>query len=418
MKTTRPFRLLAPLIALSLAPLAAAPVRADDAPARAFDATVAWASFEKLLHEQYGYFDRSGIDGDAILSAFAARAKAARSDKEFVDTLQLISYNFADPHFVVGPFDAEDWTTIPTSSDLFGTYDGTAFRIGETRFDGDAFGKGVRAGMIVVLIDGKESRAAVEDVTGRPFTSLSPVQIGFAFNVALAGRHRHPRTLEVATARQRRIFALAATADQSKRVQAGPLISVERQGALGIIRINNSLGNQETIGQFAQAVATLADTTALLIDLRNTPSGGNTSVARGIMGHFVDHDRPYQMHVIPYESRVLGPTRKFVEYVAPYGTRYAGKVYVAGGHWTGSMGEGLMIGFDAIGATTVGTELAHLLGGLSNETIEGSAAKIDIGTEQLFTITGLPRGDYRPSIYVANAERSAKIDPVLTSIGR
>ena len=201
-------------------------------------------------------------------------------------------------------------------------------------------------------------------------------------------------------------------------MQAGPLISVERQGALGIIRINNSLGNQETIGQFAQAVATLADTTALLIDLRNTPSGGNTSVARGIMGHFVDHDRPYQMHVIPYESRVLGPTRKFVEYVAPYGTRYAGKVYVAGGHWTGSMGEGLMIGFDAIGATTVGNELAHLLGGLSNETIEGSAAKIDIGTEQLFTITGLPRGDYRPSIYVENAERNAKIDPVLTAIGR
>lgn len=329
-----------------------------------------------------------------------------------------MSYNFADPHFVVGPFDAEDWTTIPTSSDLFGTYDGTTFRIGETRFDGDAFGKGVRSGMMVVRVDGKAPRVAVEEVTGRPFTSLSPVQIGFAFNVALAGRHRHPRTLEVATGRQHRTFALAATSNQAKRIQAGPLVSVERQGALGIIRINNSLGNQQTIGQFVNALATLADTTTLLIDLRDTPSGGNTSVARGIMGHFVDHDRPYQMHVIPYESRVLGPTRKFVEYVAPYGTRYAGKVYVAGGRWTGSMGEGLMIGFDAIGATTVGSELAHLLGGLSNETIDGSAAKIDIGTEQLFTVSGLPRADYRPNIYVANAERRGIVDPVLTAIGQ
>lgn len=159
-------------------------------------------------------------------------------------------------------------------------------------------------------------------------------------------------------------------------------------------------------------MATLADTTALLIDLRNTLSGGNTSVARGIMGHFVDHDRPYQMYVIPYESRVLGPTRKFMEYVAPYGARYAGKVYVAGGHWTGSMGEGLMIGFDAIGATTAGSELAHLLGGLSNETIDGSAAKVDIGTEQLFTVTGLPRADYGPRIYLANAERNGTLDPV------
>jgi carboxyl-terminal processing protease len=418
MRTVRPFSLRAPLIALSLALLAAAPVRADDAPSAPFNATAAWAAFEKLLHEQYGYFDRPGIDGDAILSVFAARAKAARSDKEFVDTLQLVSYNFADPHFVVGPFDAEDWTTIPTSSDLFGAYDGTTFRISETRSGGDAFAKGIRPGMMVVRVDGKAPRAAVEDVTGRPFASLSPVQVGFAFNVALAGRHRHPRTLEVATGRLRQTFTLAATSKQSKRIEAGPLVSVERQGALGIIRINNSLGKQETIGQFANAMATLANTTTLLIDLRDTPSGGNTSVARGIMGHFVDHDLPYQMHVIPYESRVLGPTRKFMEYVAPYGTRYAGKVYVAGGHWTGSMGEGLMIGFEAIGATTVGSELAHLLGGLSNETIDGSAAKVDIGTEQLFTVTGLPRADYRPRIYLANAERNETLDPVLTAIGR
>jgi carboxyl-terminal processing protease len=136
------------------------------------------------------------------------------------------------------------------------------------------------------------------------------------------------------------------------------------------------------------------------------------------MGHFVDHDRPYQMHVIPYESRVLGPTRKFVEYVASYGTRYNGKVFVAGGHWTGSMGEGLMIGFDAIGATTVGSELAHLLGGLSNETIDGSAARIDLGTEQLFTVAGIPRANYRPQIYVPHTERQGSADPVVVAISR
>lgn len=213
---------------------------------------------------------------------------------------------------------------------------------------------------------------------------------------------------------------IEALDDQRQRgmIQAGPLLSVEHRGKLGIIRINNSLGDQALVGQFAQALATLADTTTLLIDLRATPSGGNTSVARGIMGHFVDHDMPYQMHVIPYETRVLGPTRRFVEYVAPYGTRYTGKVYVAGGRWTGSMGEGLMIGFDAIGATTIGSELAHLLGGLSNETIDGSAAKVDLGTEQLFTVAGLPRAAYRPQLYVANVERDGTRDPAVNVITR
>jgi carboxyl-terminal processing protease len=396
------------------------PLRAQDSakPQVPFDAAVSWSSFEKLLREQYGYFDRPGIDGNAILSQFAPRAKAARTDKEFVDTLQLVSHNFADPHFIVGPFEPGDWAIIPTSSDIFGAYDGVAFRIEDVRAGGDALSKGVRAGMTVLRIDGQTPQAAISTITGRPFGALSTAQIGFAFNIALAGRQKQVRSLEVLDGRNRRTFALAATIDQARRIKNGPLIDVERQGPLGIIRINNSLGEPALIGAFDKALASLADTATLLIDLRNTPSGGNTTIARGIMGHFVDHDRPYQMHVIPYETRVLGPTRKFVEYVAPYGLRYAGKVYVAGGRWTGSMGEGMMIGFDVIGATTVGSELAHLLGALSNETIKGSSAKIDLGTEQLFTINGLPREAYRPKKYLPQAERTDNSDPVLDLISK
>ncbi|WP_313393788.1 hypothetical protein [Sphingobium yanoikuyae] len=381
-----------------------------------FDASAAWLSFEKLLHENYGYFNRPGVDGDAVLAAFAEKAKAARSDKEFIDTLQLISHNFADPHFIVGPFDADDWAIIPTSSDLFGIYDGVSFRIDDVRGGGDAATKGVRSGMMVARIDGQPPRIAIEEITGRAFSELSPAQIGFSFNVALAGHRRRPRKLDVLDGDKRRSFALAATSDQANRIADGPLLEVERRGELGIIRINNSLGEQKLIVEFAHALASLRDTKTLLIDLRNTPSGGNTSVARGIMGHFVDHDRPYQMHVIPYETRVLGPARKFVEFVAPFGVRYPGKVYVAGGRWTGSMGEGLMIGFDAIGVTTIGSDLAHLLGALSNETIEGSSAKVDLGTEQLFTVNGLPREAYHPQILLERVEADDQSDPVIRAI--
>lgn len=413
----RPSRFLAVLTLLSLAaPVAASPPPAP-APTR-FDAGAAWSSFTKLLREQYGYFDRPGIDGEKILAAFAARARAAASDKEFIDTLQLVSRNFADPHFVVGPFDADDWSTIPTSSDLVGAYDRGTFRITQVRADSDALAKGVRHGMAVVAIDGQGPRAAIEQITGRAFAALSPPQVEFAFNVALAGHRRRPRTLEVATAGERRSFALAAAADQASRIRSGPLLEVERRGRLGIVRINNSLGDAALVGQFSKALARLSDTSMLLIDLRNTPSGGNTSIARGLLGHFVDRERPYQVHVIPYEARVLGPPRKFVEYVAPFGARYRGRVYVAGGRWTGSMGEGLMIGFDAIGATTVGSDLADLLGALSNRTIDGSAARIDLGTEQLFTVAGLPRAAYRPRLYLPHAERDSSSDPVLLAVER
>jgi hypothetical protein len=406
------------LVASALTLLASSPAWADDKALAPFDASIAWSSFSKLLHENYSYFDRPGIDGDTILAAFAARAKAARSDKEFIDTLQLVSHNFADPHFIVGPSDPADWSVVPTSSDLFGTFDGKAFTIDQVRAGSDALAKGARAGMEVRQIDGRSPRAAIEVITGRPFAALSTVQAVFAFNIALAGIARQPRSLDVVDGHVRSTLHLASARDQAKRLRDGPLLSVERYGTFGIIRINNSLGDYALIEQFAQALATLKDTTTLLIDLRETPSGGNTIVARGIMGHFVDHDRPYQMHVISSEGRVFGPTRKFVEYVTPYGAHYTGKVYVAGGRWTGSMGEGLMLGFDAIGATTVGSELAHLLGALSDDTIDGSAATVAIGTEELFTVTGLPRAAYRPQLYLPNTERDETHDPVLAAIGQ
>jgi carboxyl-terminal processing protease len=418
MKSTTPFRRAAFLAATSLTLLMSGPARAEDKASAPFDASVAWASFSKLLHENYSYFDRPGIDGDAILTAFAVRARAARSDKQFIDTLQLVSHNFADPHFIVGPSDPTDWSIIPTSSDLFGRFGGKKFVIDQVRSGSDALAKGMRAGMEVQRIDGRTPRVAIEMITGRPFAALSTVQANFAFNIALAGITRQPRSLNVVDEHARLTIHLAAARDQAKRLQDGPLLSVERHGSFGIIRINNSLGNDALIEQFAQALATLKDTTTLLIDLRETPSGGNTIVARGIMGHFVDHDRPYQMHIISSEGRMFGPTRKFVEYVTPYGAHYAGKVYVAGGRWTGSMGEGLMLGFDAIGATTVGSELAHLLGALSDDTIDGSAATVAIGTEELFTVTGLPRAAYRPQIYLAHTERDETHDPVLVAIGR
>lgn len=393
-----------------------APTIAQDASTPPFDAAVAWASFEKLLREEYAYFDRPSIDGSAILATFAARARAARSDKEFIDVLQLVAHNFADPHFIVGPLDRDDWSIIPTSSDIFGTYDGASFRVEEVRTDSDALAKGVRTGMVIRTIDGKALSALIEEIMGRSFAVLNAAQINFGLNIALAGHRGQPRSIRVTTGRGERLFRLSATVDQAKRVENGPLLEVKRQGSLGIIRINNSLGNNKLIPEFSKALAALGDTTTLVIDFRNTPSGGNTIVAKGIMGHFVTHDRPYQMHVISYEARKYGPTRKFVEYVAPFSTFYPGKVYAAGGRWTGSMGEGLMLGFDAIGATTVGTEFADLLGALSNKRIDGSKAKVDIGTEELFTVTGLPRAEYRPQVYLQRAERDIEGDPVLAAI--
>ncbi|TRW15200.1 S41 family peptidase [Glacieibacterium frigidum] len=387
------------LVALLL--LAAAPAEPR------FDATAAWGEFTTLLRTSYGYFQRPGVDGEAILKAFEARATAASDRAAFVDVLQRVAANFNDPHFVVGPFTDDDYGVIPTAGDLHAARKGGVAEIVAVRDDSAA---GLRRGDRITNIEGGTVDAAIARACGRPVAVLSAVQADYCLDMALAGVWKQPRRITLAGAGER---ALPATVAMVRRVAALPPLTIERRGGAAVIRVNNSLGRNETIAAFKDALAGLADAPVLVIDLRNTPSGGNTTVARGIMGHFVDAPRPYQMHVIPSEERQFGVPRRFVEYVMPIAPRYRGRVVVLGGHWTGSMGEGLMIGFDAIGVPTAGSRLGGLLGALSNEVLPLSGARVDIGEEQLFHVDGSPREDFRPRVFRAEAEARGPADPLL-----
>jgi carboxyl-terminal processing protease len=102
-----------------------------------------------------------------------------------------------------------------------------------------------------------------------------------------------------------------------------------------------------------------------------------------------------------------------VEYVLPLAPYYPGRVVVLGGHWTGSMGEGLLVGFHALGVRTAGSGLADLLGALFNEHLDLSDAKVDLGEEQLLQVNGQPREDFVPDIFQEACEGQPGDDPLL-----
>src|SRR4029450_12197822 len=85
------------------------------------------------------------------------------------------------------------------------------------------------------------------------------------------------------------------------------------------VRFNDSLGDSSVIDAFDHALAGFRNTRGLIVDLRNTPSGGNSSVARGILGRFVRREQPYQKHVLPPEERDTGVRRSWFELVSPRG---------------------------------------------------------------------------------------------------
>ena len=75
------------------------------------------------------------------------------------------------------------------------------------------------------------------------------------------------------------------------------------------------MGNNNLISIFDKALDSLLNYKNLVIDLTETPSGGNTTVARAIMGRFTDKILPYQVHEfdeVKYQTK-----RHWVEYVVP-----------------------------------------------------------------------------------------------------
>jgi carboxyl-terminal processing protease len=384
-----------------------------------FDAAKAWHEFSELLRLDYPYFERPGVDGPKIMALFAERARAVRSSAEFIALAKVVARNFADPHVQVGPGAPGDPGLVPTASDLYGdTIDGRCV-IRAVRAGSDAAAQGVPVGAAVVGIDGQDPASRVADLLGQPMAALSRVQAQHGLNLALAGVRGQPRLLVLrAGGGPPRTFRLQSPDELARAVAAAPALVSERRGNVGLIRFNNSLGRDEARTQFKTALQALLDTSTLVLDLRNTPSGGNTTVARAILGHFTARERPYQVHVVTGEERRFGVPRKFVELVAPLQPHYRGRVFVLAGRWTGSMGEGLVIGFDALGHTSVGSPMAHLLGALFHETLETSGARIELGEERMLHVNGTPREAFRPSIAVDPAEARPDGDPAFDAVLR
>ena len=376
----------------------------------AFAAAAGWAEFERELRSKYAYLDRAGQQ--AANEQFArSRAVASRAEtpEAFRRVLHQTALTFTDPHLIVGPFTDDDFNVVMTSADLDVALRGDRFVVADVRASSAADEAGVRPGWQVVAIDGVPTEEAALVPFGEVLPAPSPRQLAYGATLAANGRRGAPKR-RIVFERPDESEATPSLANprvQARVVDEMPPVTTRRVGAggtIGWVRFNNSVGDNETI----TAIRELADTDGLVIDRRNTPSGGNTEVARAVIGHFVDEPRAYQMHTIPFVEREYGVPRRFVEYAMPRAPRYEGPVAVLHGRWTGSMGEGVVIGLDAAADVhTVGSDMGDLLGALWNVDLPASGTRLDLGGEALFSPDGTPREDYVADTPLPSADRDA-----------
>lgn len=353
-------------------------------------------SIERLINENYAYPER--FEGGVMPMPARLREEAERVG----DRRALLLYAerallaLADHHAITGASLRDSWAVVPSYADLWIEQRGGAFVIEAVRAGSPAERAGIRAGDRLAAVDGVETGRAVAAFWAD--LGLEPTQgrAGFAARILAAGRRDRPRRLTVqAGGGLLRPIVLPSL----YAVQAGerpPLVAQESGRAL-LIRINDSLGDERTIAAFDAAMARARRGQRVVIDLTDTPSGGNTNVARAMLGWFVGRPTGYQVHSLPAEQRRTGIARQWIEQVLPRpGKRHHGPVEVRVGRWTGSMGEGLAIAFDALGARVAGTRMAGLLGAVYDHRLEHSGLVIKLPTERLAHVNGTPREAFVP----------------------
>jgi len=350
--------------------------------------------FCDFVRTEYAYFDSKATDWNATCNALGPAARNARTRDAFVGTLESALAQLYDTHAHLGTNTDASLRLVPTGSQLrLAWREGRAY-VTDVRRDSAAERAGIRVGDEITDLDGVPVSKAIEPLAPRYLLRADPLARDWALNVAVAGRHvQKTRRLWLASSTGKKMVEYEADATGNP---AG-LLQSRRIGNVGYVRIHNSLGDDALVTAFDKSMSDFAEVTGLILDLRDTPSGGTSSVARGMMGHFVATPSPYQRHEYVAESRETGVPRVWVEYVSPRTPRLDVPLVILVGAWTGSMGEGIAIGLNgARGAPVLGQRMAQLLGALGETRLAHFGFAVRVPNEKLFHVNGTAREAFMP----------------------
>jgi carboxyl-terminal processing protease len=353
-------------------------------------------SIEPLINSTYAYLDRFPGGVAPISAKLKGEAEQVRDGRSLLRYAERALLALADHHAITGPSTAQSWAIVPSYADLWVEQRGGNYVVEAVREGSPAAQAGIRRGDRLDAVGGEpigKAVAAFWDDLGLPVT---PERASFAARILAAGKRDVPRRLEIRKAGGGVVRLELPNLYQVPHVQQ-PLLAANEQGHDLAIRFNDSLGENGTIAAFDAAMAKARPGQRIVIDLRDTPSGGNTVIARAILGWFAAKPQGYQVHNLALEERQTGIPRQWIEEVLPRaGKHHAGAVLVRVGRWTGSMGEGLAIGFAALGAPVVGDRMAGLRGAVYDERLDHSGLVLKIPAERLYTVSGIPREKFVP----------------------
>jgi len=372
------------------------------------------------VKENYAYFDKKHTDWDKVRTVYLPQAKNAKTRNELITIFEKALEELYDNHFSLNTNLKSSTRLVPTGLDIWAEWINDKAIITEVRRGFSADKAGIMNGMEIISINGIPIETAVKSRIGKCISPIDTEVRNYALKQLLAGTYLVEREIVVRQNGQTRTINLdhrdGNITDNFKYNSLLDFKTIDNN--VGYVKFNNSLGEADVIQRFDSALYQLQNTKSLIIDLRETPSGGNTFVAEGIMSRFIKTEMPYQKHILPDKDKKLKVKKSWFASVSPRGPfTYEKQVVVLVDHWTGSMGEGIAIGLDAlIKAKIVGTRMAGLSGAINRFQTTKTKIPFSFPTEQLYHINGTPREVYIPGNFINLADLKYKEveDPILT----
>jgi C-terminal processing protease CtpA/Prc len=369
--------------------------------------------FWQTVNDNYCYFDKKHIEWASIKPVYDAQIDTVTTRAGFVSTLERAMDELYDHHCSLRTNNKDSRRLVPTGADIWAEYHNDKPVIVEVRKGLGAEITGIQPGMEVIAVNDVPIDKAII-----PYLShtINPESKSFALRLVLAGDHYTKRKITLKSGKNIVDFFPDKDGLMLENVSYPEMVESKIIGDVGYIKINNYLFDNTIIAKFDNVLNTLIKSRAIIIDLRETPSGGNTSVARAILGRFISKEQFYQKHELYAEEKATGIKRSWEEIVSPRGITYTNPVVVLADHWTGSISEGITIAFDGMKrATVIGTQLARLNGAVDGFEMPNTKIGFNISIERLYHVNGSPRELYSPAILVDLSNQKSGNDVILNA---
>ena len=363
-----------------------------------------FTEFWNDVRDNYAYLKKQNIDWNKVKEIYQPQVEAVKDNNEFIRLLENVLNELYNGHSSLNTNLPSSNRLTPSGTDMYIENINNRFVVTDLRKGFGAEQCGIKTGMEIIKFNNQEILPQLKQFLPKYTKVYNSQMLQYATDMLFAGTHDKPRKITVLdNGTEKDYYPDKIQLPENKKLIESRIINEKA----GYIKINNCLYNYDLIDEMDKAIDQFLTLKTLIIDLSETPSGGNTTVARAMMGRFIKEKLPYQTHEIDeaeYETKQI-----WTEYAIPRKKMYTGNLIILVGHWTGSMGEGIAIGFDAMNkGTVVGTKMAGLIGAINGFKLTETHIGFQIPTEQLFHVNGTPREDYLPKILTKNEEDSWK----------